>query len=141
MARKKLEILVRELGMETELSALFDTDRYDHKFEQAVAGCLDNRAFRKISPSILVNESSWRHTRNYTSDRILVTKAKYVSYGKFLEAATDFKQFYGICCEEKTQTQIAKDQRITNATVRKRVDYVVQVLRQYDRRDIWGKTL
>ena len=143
MKKQLIDRLVKRLDMSYELEPLLDSTEAYQRFERTITRILGER--RGTKPTI-------RKKPIYISDF-----HAHCSLGAFDEALDCFKKTYGIGTSRETKDEIAESTGIMarclskipydhthtpgKGVVQQKVKFVVDVLKQYHKKDIWYGTL
>jgi|SRR3989344_5419100 len=151
MNKKKLEKLVKELNMQHELYPLLDSNQDYIRLEETLNTILDKigsnapviwvRKYRNIriggGGGIYGLYGGTPAVREYK--KILYSRLK--SIQNFPLAACQFKKYYGIGIEPQDIKDIATDYGRSINTTSSKINFVVNVLKQNYKSDIWYGTL
>jgi len=159
--KKRLDKLVKRLGMSQSLVGLLDSDKAYERFERAVGDCLQE--YEDGSKKMRINVVNYQEVFSSSPTPWNSSKPKYVKVERAKSIPTRgieyFKRNFGIGCEPETTFDIAEKEfgkfdtpdppgyyihkpRLKYcAKISYKISPVVKLLKQRHKKDIWYGTL
>jgi len=133
----RLEDLAEKLGMKPELRILFDSDREAYqRFEEVIDSLLKNY---KFGPAVIMTS---RITNAHGRSNNIMKLKKGMGSKIYRRSTEIFKWYYGIGCEPQDYDKIKeKDLGITLQSIYRDNKYIIELLKQRHKKDIWHLTI
>ncbi|MBS3174612.1 hypothetical protein J4440_01915 [Candidatus Woesearchaeota archaeon] len=133
----RLEDLAEKLGMKPELRILFDSDREAYqRFEEVIDSLLKNY---KFGPAVIMTS---RITNAHGRSNNIMKLKKGMGSKIYRRSTEIFKWYYGIGCEPQDYNKIKeKDLGITLQSIYRDNKYIIELLKQRHKKDIWHLTI
>ena len=133
----RLEDLAEKLGMKPELRILFDSDREAYqRFEEVIDSLLNNY---KFGPAVIMTS---RITNAHGRSNNIMKLKKGMGSKIYRRSTEIFKWYYGIGCEPQDYNKIKeKDLGITLQSIYRDNKYIIELLKQRHKKDIWHLTI
>lgn len=132
MNKKALDKLVKTLGMQVDLAPILESNGGYERFEMAVNNLLNEK----------IQEIYLEPTKYTGIYKINIMKNFPGNYHPLLKTVEDFKKAYGIGCELKTQSEIARERGVSRQAVSCLTCYLIKILSHPKRKEkIWYESL
>jgi len=133
----RLADLAEKLGMKPELRILFDSDREAYqRFEEVIDSLLKNY---KFGPAVIMTS---RITNAHGRSNNIMKLKKGMGSKIYRRSTEIFKWYYGIGCEPQDYNKIKeKDLGITLQSIYRDNKYIIELLKQRHKKDIWHLTI
>jgi len=133
----RLADLAEKLGMKPELRILFDSDREAYqRFEEVIDSLLKNY---KFGPAVIMTS---RITNAHGRSNNIMKLKKGMGSKIYRRSTEIFKWYYGIGCEPQDYDKIKeKDLGITLQSIYRDNKYIIELLKQRHKKDIWHLTI
>ncbi len=146
MERKQIDRLLKNLGMEVEMTPLLestaDGETGYERFESAIIEILENcRGENPVSQvKTRMPKYVWRYGMLIQEGYETVKVKKRVDQNSFPRKVDFFKRNYGVSCESETMREIGASQNLSAGRIAELVRDVEGILR-YNKRNLFYQTL